>query len=76
MQDNGHVLKPASQLIKYAHINLITDIFILVISDTIFKLEHSNLVQLELLTHWLTSIPGFLLSQNSNFADYLTRFPA
>ena len=35
------------QLIKYAHTNPITDFRILVIREAIFKLEPSNLVQLE-----------------------------
>ena len=44
--------KPASQqLIKYVHNYPITDFRILVIPETIFKLELSNLVQLDHLTH-------------------------
>ena len=60
-QDLGGFWKPALQLIKYAHIYQITDFHITVIPEAIFKLEQSNLVQLEHLTHYLTWELGFVI---------------
>ena len=37
MQDLGHIRKPTSQLIKYAHMDSITDFCILVIPEAIFQ---------------------------------------
>ena len=61
MQDNGHVLKPASQLIKYAHINLITDIFILVISETIFQIRAFKFVSVGALNTLINMNPRFVI---------------
>ena len=61
MQDNGHVLKPASQLIKYAHINLITDIFVLVISETIFQVRAFKLGSVGAINTLINMNPRFVI---------------
>ena len=61
MQDNGHVLKPASQLIKYAHINLITDIFVLVISKTIFQVRAFKLGSVGAINTLINMNPRFVI---------------
>ena len=61
MQDNGHVKKPASQLIKYAHINLITDIFILVISETIFQVRAFKFGSFGVLNTTININPPFVI---------------
>ena len=61
MQDNGHVLKPASQLIKYAHINLITDIFVLVISGTIFQVRAFKLGSVGAINTLINMNPRFVI---------------
>ena len=61
MQDNWHILKLASQFIKYAHINLITDIFILVISETIFQVRAFKFGSLGALKTLINMNPGFVI---------------
>ena len=61
MQDNGHILKPASQLIKYAHINLITDIFVLVISATIFQVRAFTLGSVGAINTLINMNPRFII---------------
>ena len=77
-QDLGRFLKPASQLIKYAHIDPITDFCILVIPDVIFQaraFKFDIVGLLEHLTGLSTLIPGFAIITNFYFfGNFFTHF--
>ena len=76
-QDLGRFRKPASQLIKYAHIDPITDFCILVIPETIFQtsaFKFGSVGALNMLNTLINRNHGFCDNPKSNFADYLTRF--
>ena len=58
-QDLGCFRKPASQLIKYAHIDLITDFCILVIPGAIFQTREFKFGSVGALHTWINTNVGF-----------------
>ena len=65
MQDLGHIRKPTSQLIKYAHMDPITDFCILVIPEAIFQARSFKFGSVGALDTLINIQPGFC----DNFAD-------